>query len=196
MDWKKPHGHWLLGPFCTAADVVSAARSLPNNKAPGPDGVSNEMIKVAVNTHPEGFANVYNRCFAEVRFPKKWKTGKLVLIQKPGKPTNCPSAYRPICLLDGCGKLLEKLVVAKLRDHLVGDFEISDNQFGFRSGRSTICALERLKVHVQAAKMGHAVHHKLVGMLTLDVRNAFNSAPWEGIVEAAKSRSPLVSWGS
>jgi len=36
--------------------------------------------------------------------------------------------------------------------------------------------------------MGHAVHHKLVGMLTLDVRNAFNSAPWEGIVEAAKSR--------
>lgn len=79
--------------------------------------------------------------------------------------------------MDGCGKLLEKLIVAKLKDHLVDDYKISENQFGFRSGRSTNCALERLKAHVQAATMGHTVHHKLVGMLTLDVRNAFNFAP-------------------
>lgn len=176
-------------PLCSAADVASAAGSLPNNKAPGPDGISNEMIKVAVNASPESFAHAYNRCFAEGCFPTNWKIGRLVLIPKPGKPLDNPTAYRPICLLDGCGKLLEKLVVAKLREHLVGEHEISDNQYGFRRGRSTIDALERLKSHVQAATSGHYIHHKLVGMLTLDVRNAFNSAPWEAIVEAARSRS-------
>uniref|UniRef100_A0A2S2P3N9 Putative RNA-directed DNA polymerase n=1 Tax=Schizaphis graminum TaxID=13262 RepID=A0A2S2P3N9_SCHGA len=120
--------------------------------------------------------------------PPSWKIGKLVLIPNPGKPLDSPSAYRPICLLDGCGKLFEKLITNKLREHLVGDHEISDNQFGFRRGRSTIGALERLKSYVRATTAGHHVHHKLVGMLTLDVRNAFNSAPWVAIVEAAKSR--------
>lgn len=134
------------------------------------------MLKVAVRTSPESFAHAFNRCFAEGCFPPNWKRGKLVLIPKPGKPLDSPSAYRPICLLDGCGKLLEKLMVSKLREHLVSDHVISDNQFGFRSGRSTIGALERLKSHVQAATVGHYIHHKLVGMLTLDVRNAFNSA--------------------
>jgi len=176
-------------PLCTAAEVASAAGALPNNKAPGPDGITNEMLKIAVNACPESFAHIYNGCFAEGCFPSSWKSGKLVLIQKPGKPLESPSAYRPICLLDGCGKLLEKLIVAKLREHLVGEYEISNNQFGFRSGRSTIGALERLKSHVQTATTGHFVHHKLVGMLTLDVRNAFNSAPWDAILEAAKSRA-------
>jgi hypothetical protein len=147
------------------------------------------MLKVAAEVYPESFARTYNKCYAEGCFPSNWKIGKLVLIPKPGKPLDSPSAYRPICLLDGCGKLFEKLITNKLREHhLVGDHEISDNQFGFRSDRSTIGALERLKSYVQAATAGHHVHHKLVGMLTLDVRNAFNSAPWEVIVEAAKSR--------
>jgi len=175
-------------PLCTAAAVMSVARSLPNNKAPGPDGISNEMLKVAVDVCPESFAQAYNNCYAEDCFPSSWKTGKLVLIPKPGKPLDSPSAYRPICLLDGCGKLFEKLIVNKLREHLVGVHEISDNQFGFRSGRGTVGTLERLKSHVRAATAGHYADHKLVGMLTLDVRNAFNSAPWKAIVEAAKSR--------
>lgn len=36
--------------------------------------------------------------------------------------------------------------------------------------------------------VGYVYHHKMVGMLTLDVRNAFNSVPWTGILEAARAR--------
>lgn len=68
------------------------------------------------------------------RFPESWKIGKLVLLNKPGKPLVNPSSYRPISLLDGCGKLIEKIVVSKLRSHLTGRYAIADNQFGFRSG--------------------------------------------------------------
>lgn len=145
---RVPSSRTDRGPLCTALTVLEAARSLPNNKAPGPSGITNEMIKVAINECPERFAATYNKCFAEGCFPASWKTGKLVLIPKPGKPLDSPSAYRPICLLDGCGKLLEKLLVAKLREHLVGIHELSDEQFGFRKGRSTIGALERLKSYV------------------------------------------------
>jgi len=169
-------------------EILAAARSLPNNKAPGPDEVTNEIIKVAVSCDSHKFHRAMNNCLQGGRFPARWKHGKLVLIRKLGKPLDNPSAYRPICLLDGCGKLLEKLVVARLRDHLTGDLAIADNQYGFRRGRSTLDALGRLKSIVRSATPGHAYHHKLVGMLTLDVKNAFNSAPWEFILAAARAK--------
>lgn len=169
-------------------EIIEAAISLPNHKAPGPDNIPNEIIKVAVATDPKRFQQLFNKCLTEKRFPSPWKSGKLVLIPKLGKPPDSPSAYRPICLMDGCGKLLEKLLVAKMRDHLVNENAISDNQFGFRRGKSTLDALTRLKTITQAATEGHVIHHKLVGLLTLDVRNAFNSAPWEAILEAARDK--------
>lgn len=84
--------------------------------------------------------------------------------------------------------MLEKLIVARLRAHLVGDRAISDKQHGFRSGRSTLDALSHVKKIAHAATVGHVYHHKMVSMLTLDVRNAFNSAPWSVILEAARAR--------
>lgn len=173
----------------TMREVVEVAKTLPNGKAPGPDGIFNEIIKEAVLCDPQRFQLLFNKCILEGRFPSNWKKGKLVLIPKPGKPLDSPSAFRPICLLDGCGKLLEKLVATRLRDHLAKNNVLTDNQYGFRSGRSTLDALGRLKSIVRAATTGHPHHHRLVGVLTLDVRNAFNTAPWEAILDAARAKN-------
>lgn len=183
----------VQAPF-TISEITAAARSLPNGKAPGPDGIPNEVIKVATSVDPQRFQSAFNLCISEGKFPKIWKKGRLVLLQKPGKPLDNPSAYRPICLLDGCGKLLEKLIAERLRGHLINEYAIADNQYGFRRGRSTLDALGHLKRIVSTATHGHVYHHRLVGMLTLDVRNAFNSAPWKSIVEAVRTKnaaSPL-----
>lgn len=178
----------LEAPF-SIAELTSAASSLPNGKAPGPDGIRNEVIKAAISFDPARFQRAFNVCLTSGTFPERWKKGKLVLAQKPGKPLNTPSAYRPICLLDGCGKLLEKLLVKRLRDHLTKNQAIAQNQYGFRSGRSTLHALEHLKTIVKAATTGHPNYHRYVGMLTLDVRNAFNSAPWDRILKAARLKN-------
>jgi len=74
--------------------------------------------------------------------------------------------------VDGCGKLLEKLIVSRLRENIVNENAISDRQFGFRVGKLTLDALVSFKTLVKVATEGHVIHHKLVGMLTLDVRNA------------------------
>jgi len=169
-------------------EIVAAAKTMPNNKAPGPDEICYEILKVVVYYDPQRFYRVFNNCLRDGQFPRRWKKGKLVLMRKPGKPLDSPSAYRPICLLDGCGKLLEKLVVSKLRDHLKGEHAIASNQYGFRRGRSTLDALGGLKSIVQTATTGHVYHHRLEGMLTLDVRNAFNSTSWGEILEAARAK--------
>jgi len=43
-----------LDKVCFSA--VAAARRLPNRKAPGPDGIPNEVLKVAVSLYPQNFA--------------------------------------------------------------------------------------------------------------------------------------------
>lgn len=101
----------VLEQACFSVDEVKmAARGLPNGKAPGPDGIPNEVLKSAVNLFPEVFAGMYNSCLREAYYPPEWKTAKLVLLRKQGKALDNPSAYRPLCMLDSVGKLFEKLI--------------------------------------------------------------------------------------
>jgi hypothetical protein len=36
-------------------------------------------------------------------YPRMWRTARLVLLRKEGRPPDSPSAYRPTCLLDEIG---------------------------------------------------------------------------------------------
>lgn len=164
----------------TTAEIKSVATSIPNGKAPGPDGVPNEVLRLAAVTHPEFFATLYNRCLRSGHFPTQWKKARLVLLPKPGKPLDDPSAYRPLCMLDSVGKLFEKLIVHRLRMHMGETGQQADNQYGFKPGKSTIDAMARLQAVIRDANSRRNAR-KYVGMLTLDVKNAFNSAPWDAI---------------
>jgi len=49
------------------AEIVDAAKSLPNHKAPGPDNIWKEIIKVAVATDRKRFQQTFNKCLTEKR---------------------------------------------------------------------------------------------------------------------------------
>ncbi|KAE9522341.1 hypothetical protein AGLY_017253 [Aphis glycines] len=82
----------------TKSEIEAAARSMCNRKAPGPDCISNELLKAAVSSNPNAFKRIFSRCMSEGRFPAIWKRRKLVLVPKLGRPLENPSSYRPICL--------------------------------------------------------------------------------------------------
>jgi hypothetical protein len=54
--------------------------------------------------------HLFTRCLKEGVYPPIWRTARLVLLRKEGRPIDSPSAYRPICLLDEVGKLLERVI--------------------------------------------------------------------------------------
>lgn len=56
-----------------------------------------------------------------------------------------PFAYRPICMLDTCGKLFEKILVRRLGNHIFSSDFMSNSQYGFRPGHSTIDAMSRVR---------------------------------------------------
>ncbi|CAG4946299.1 unnamed protein product [Colias eurytheme] len=122
--------------------------------------------------------NFFSKCLKAGIFPLSWKESKLVLIKKPDRPEDSPSAYRPICLLDEIGKLFERIIAARLYEHLCSSGpDLSDKQFGFRRRRSTVDAI----LHVRSIAERATNSGKVALAVSLDIVNAFNSLPWDTI---------------
>lgn len=165
-------------------ELLNAAKGLKLNSAPGTDGIPNAAIAVAVEAHPSVFLKTFQRCLAERRFPDCWKGQKLVLIPKLGKATGDPSSYRPICLLDTLGKLFEKIILRRLEECTEGENGLSEKQFGFRKGKSTLEAILTVIKRAKVAQGKKKGGNRFCGIITLDVKNAFNSADWSAIAGA------------
>lgn len=159
-------------------ELVRAASSLRKNTAPGPDGITNDVLQLFARCQPEIFLEAYNRCLTEGCFPTIWKTARLVLLRKGDKPLDVASSYRPLCILNYPGKLLEKILDNRLRKFLEDTENLSQTQFGFRKSRSTTNAVNARRHIVETSRP-----KKKTGVLTLDIKNAFNSAPWEAILD-------------
>ena len=95
-----------------------------------------------IAVYPEILLEAFNSCLREGGFFADWKRQRLALLRKGDKPLDKPSFFRPICLLDTMGKLLEDLILRRLQSHMQGDYSLSENQFGFRKCRSTIDAIQ------------------------------------------------------
>ncbi|CAB0039636.1 unnamed protein product, partial [Trichogramma brassicae] len=87
-------------------------------------------------------------------FSARWKRQRLVLMLKPSKPAFEPSSYRPLCMLDTAGKLLERIIADRLEAFTEGPAGLADSQFGFRKGRSTIDAIQKVLSTAKAAISG------------------------------------------
>nr|AAB04627.1 reverse transcriptase [Chironomus tentans] len=169
-------------------EIVSIIRNLKNPKSPGLDDVNNILIK---NLPPKGFEYlkfIINSCLKLNHFPKVWKHAKVIPIPKPGKPTNEVSSYRPISLVSSISKILERILLNRINDHLEDNNIIPNQQCGFRTGRSTSHQL--IKV-IKTAKE-NINNKKSTGMIFLDVEKAFDRVWHNGLLyKMLKLRFPL-----
>ena len=174
-------------PLFSLEELEAAFLSLKNNKAPGPDGVPGEALKKVFSINPQLLLSTYNACLAEGVFPSCWKTSRLVLIGKGKGDPDLPSSYRPLCMLDTAGKVLEKLIRSRLNSAVVAAGDLSARQYGFRKGRSTVDAIEEVKRAMARAEAFNHHSRRVVLLVTLDVRNAFNSARWCDMLDALEN---------
>lgn len=150
--------------------VYSCLMSMGSRKAPGRDGIEVIMVKEAWKVINEELLGIVRECLRLGAFPQKWKTGRLVILRKPGKPVEEVGSYRPITLLPVLGKLVEKVVAFKMRKWMISEGVIGERQFGFMPGRSTADALIELKRVVDAAEEDY------VWGIFIDIKGAFDNA--------------------
>ena len=119
------------------SELNSAIRSLKPKKAPGPDGVSNDMLKHLGPIARKMLLEIFNRNWNKGLVPEVWKTAHLVPVLKKGKDKTNPSCYRPISLLSCVGKLMERVITRRLTWFLETNNVFSPSQTGYRQHRST-----------------------------------------------------------
>lgn len=121
VNWQE---EWSV----TALEMNVITKRMGNkNKAPGPDGIWKRLIHGTMDIMVERWTKCFQSCIQSGTFPAKWKVSKLVLIKKPDKPDYEPSSYRPICLLNEGGKLLERLISNRINNYLENHEELSIN---------------------------------------------------------------------
>lgn len=165
-------------------DLLYACKKIKTGKAPGPDGIPPRVIKHLLVHNGEYFVALFNMLFRQGIFPIPWKTAKLVLIEKQKKKENEIKAYRPICLLNVLGKVFEHIIHKRLVIELEEKGDLHINQFGFRRGRSTIDAVNKVTCSLRNInKKGN-----FAALTLIDVKNAFNTASWSIIMEKLEKR--------
>ena len=82
------------------------------------------------------------------------------------------------------GKLLEEMILQRLQGHMVGESGLSENQFGFRKGRSTVDAIQAVVDIATMARGGTGKRKGFCALISIDIRNAFNTARWNSCIEA------------
>lgn len=180
LPWMGPRPCYV-GRLFSPTELAEAAAKLKAGKSPGPDGLSPEVVKLACEVASEEILEGLNWCLCNAVFPERWKTAVLSLIPKPTKP-GCAQTYRPVCLLDCMGKVMEHMIAQRIRKET--PTPLSDFQFAFQTGRSTVCAIRRVSRLAKRAKGRKC----LSILIAVDIRNAFNSVPWRCIVAALEKK--------
>ena len=159
--------------FCspvTPDEIVKIIQRLPNNKAPGMDGINSKILKVICNSISPPLAHIFNLSFTTGEVPELLKVAKVIPIYKKGE-RNQPGNYRPISLLSIFDKIMEKLMYKRLSDFLENNNILYEYQFGFRKNHSTSHAV----MEVMDSIYQNWDNHDVTMGIFLDLQKAFDT---------------------
>ena len=171
-------------PF-TRQDLISALKRQKTRKCPGLDLIETEMLQQGFPAIGNQLLDLYNGCLENGVFPSDWKIAEVkLLLKSPDKDENNPKSYRPISLLPIPGKVFERMIADRLRGIFEHPTYSSDRQYGFRTSRSTVDAISKLKSIVD----GDAGESKYVMAMTFDISGAFDNLWIPSILNCLRQR--------
>ena len=121
--------------YFTMVELQDAISKIRKNRAPGPDNIRGDLIKL-LNYYGEiQLLDIFNQCWKEKRIPQGWKDAIAVSFYKGKGDDSDAASYRPISLLNTQYKLYAAMIQNRLSDSY--DYRIRSTQFGFRKNKST-----------------------------------------------------------
>jgi hypothetical protein len=160
-------------------EIRVALGRLKRHKAPGPSGLSVDVLK---GWEAEGgemwrkLVDLVQWCIATGDTPQAFKYGALVLIPKAER-----GKYRGIALLESVYKLISGLVNHRVTTAV----KFHDAVHGFRGGRSCSTAILEAKLEMQRARQAGKVYYQVF----LDLSKAYDT------VDRTRLRQVLQAYG-
>nr|KAG5707272.1 hypothetical protein BaRGS_000046 [Batillaria attramentaria] len=160
------------------AELNDAIRRLKTKKAPGKDGICNEMIKHLGPAARRKLLELFNQSWKTGIFPSAWKEATIIPIRKKEKDPAKKTSYRPISLLSCLSKTLERMINKRLMWHLESNNLITKEQTAFRKNRSTEDQLVYLAQSIENAFQ----EKKKVVATFIDLSKAFDKVWKDGLL--------------
>jgi hypothetical protein len=124
----------------TEEEVVDIIKGLGNKKSTGIDDIPDYIIKKCYPRIKTALTHIINLSFETGKFPDQLKIAKVKPLYKKGCKTEIGN-YRPVSLISGFSKIIEKIIKKRLLSFLNKHSIISNKQHGFCKGKSTSTAI-------------------------------------------------------
>ncbi|KAA5608736.1 reverse transcriptase family protein, partial [Pseudomonas aeruginosa] len=155
-------------PDISLYEIRMALKQLKNNKAPGEDGITTELLKAGGTPVLKVLQKLFNSSLLDGKPPQAWNRGVVILFFKKGDKTLLKN-YRPIALLSHVYKLFSRVITKRL-ERRFDDFQPTE-QAGFRKGFSTIDHIHTLRQIVQKTEE----YNRPLCLAFVDYEKAFDS---------------------
>jgi hypothetical protein len=153
---------------------------MANNKATGPDELPIEVIKLMKQIGLQWVTSMLED-IQNNGIPEIWKYSTITpLYKQKGDPLNCNN-YRGIKLLSHSLKLWERVIEARFREIV----NISERQYGFQKGKSTIQPMFCLRILQEKFRE----FDKGLHLVFVDLEKAYDTVPRELIWYCLRKRS-------
>eukprot|EP00253_Pinus_taeda_P027470 PITA_27470 len=170
-------------------EVEEAVKSMPNDKAPGPDGFTINFYKACWPTIKSEIWEVVEDSRRSSTILKSLNSTFLALIPKE-ENAHIPDNFRPIALCNVIYKIISKVIANRFK-HILPNL-ISEEQSGYIEGRQILDNI------LLAQEMVHTLQtRKKAGMLMqLDLSKAFDkSSSFSILVNGSRSETFIPSRG-
>jgi ribonuclease HI len=171
----------LCNPISTA-ELRSHIKDLPNNKAPGPTGVSYDFYKLLDDNNLTTIATLLTENLNGHDLPTEEHLATIFVIPKTPEFQGNADKLRPIALLETYRKLLTGILTKRLTTILDSHPILKGYNFAFRTGQSTNTALSILRQVIDYAK----IQKRSFLIASLDIRKAYDTVPLSAIILTLK----------
>jgi exonuclease III/ribonuclease HI len=155
----------------TFEETTAAIGDSPSNKAPGPSGLTGDLLKHLGPLALSTFHVVLQACLAQAIIPSSWLRGMLYCIPKGACWSGRLADVRPLTLLEHGRKILFSILVKRLATILSAHSILSGVNFSVLPGTMT-----KDPIHILNAVMEDArEHNQEAWILFQDIRRCFDS---------------------
>ena len=184
--------HFKLDTFFTETDVLKLLKDIKTGKSPGPDKIHPRVLYEARDMLYKPLTKIFQTSLETKTLPEDWKKANITAIHKKGSKVVAGN-YRPVSLTSVVCKLLETLIRNHLLKHLKSNNLLSNKQFGFISGRSTVLQL------IQVLEKWTEILDKggCIDVIYCDFMKAFDKVPHRRLIQTLNNygiTDPLLGW--
>ncbi|KAK1324385.1 hypothetical protein QJS10_CPA01g00629 [Acorus calamus] len=172
------------------AEIESAVRRLPSNRAPGPDGFPGEFYKAFWPIIRGDVIRAIHHFHQTAQLPPSWGSTHVVLIPKNSSPSTLKD-YRPISICDTKYKLIAKLLVMRLKKVL--PVLVGQEQGAFVLDRSIHSHLLLVQEIMHSLRCRRGKYTLMAAKI--DLQSAYDSVEWNCLTQVLQHSVHHVSTG-